>query len=332
MSLRRMVPALVLAAAAVVITLVLVVRADGVDKAAPPVQDGPEVAVDVRLLPRSLDFGDTLTAVVDVTVDRRRVDPATVEVRQEFSPWGLLKRPERTRRDAEDTTLLRTTYVMRCVISPCVPPRESAQLEFDPVVVRYRLSKGNARHVLEQRWPTLVTHSNVIASDLERREAVNTPWRADLVSLPEPTYAASPALLRGLFFGAALVLALAGVALALLAMPKREIVPEPEPEPEPEPALPPLELALILLTEEVRANGAADRRRALELVAEEMEARDVVPLARRARAMAWSEETPTLAETSGLAASVRAQLVLLEPEEEPADEEQEEADAPAPAP
>ena len=31
--------------------------------------------------------------------------------------------------------------------------------------------------------------------------------------------------------------------------------------------------------------------------------------------MAWSEDTPTLAETSGLAESVRAQLALLEPDE-----------------
>ena len=44
--------------------------------------------------------------------------------------------------------------------------------------------------------------------------------------------------------------------------------------------------------------------------------------------MAWSEETPTLAETSGLADSVRAQLALLEPEE--AEVEPEEANAPAP--
>ena len=315
MTVRRALPAAVLVAAAVGVSLVLVLRAGGVDTAEGPAEEGPEVAVDVRLLPRGLDFGDTLTAQVDVTVDRRRVDPDTVRIRQSFTPWGLIEPPQRTRRDAEDTSFLRTTYVMRCVISPCVPPRESYQLEFDPLLVTYRLLKGGTRDVVEQRWPILVTHSNVIASDLERREALTTPWRADLVSLPEPTYAALPSLLRWLLFGAALALALAGAALALLAMPRREGEPEPEPEPELEPALPPLELALILLTEEVRANGAADRRRALELVAEEMEARDELRLARRARAMAWSEETPTLAETSGLAASVREQLALLEPEE-----------------
>ena len=43
--------------------------------------------------------------------------------------------------------------------------------------------------------------------------------------------------------------------------------------------------------------------------------------------MAWSEDTPTLAETSGLAESVRAQLALLEPEEVEEDGSEETGDA-----
>jgi hypothetical protein len=76
--------------------------------------------------------------------------------------------------------------------------------------------------------------------------------------------------------------------------------------------LPPLEHALVLLEAEVPANGAADRRKALELVAEAMEERDDRRLARRARGMAWSEDVPVPGETKGLAAEVRA---LLEEEE-----------------
>ena len=146
--------------------------------------------------------------------------------------------------------------------------------------------------------------------------------------MPAASYRISPGLLRVLLFGGAILLGLAGVLLAFRAIPVREPKPEPEPEPEPEPMLPPLELALILLTDGSQTNGAADRRRALELVAEEMEAREEFPLARQARVMAWSEDTPTLAETSGLAESVRVQLALLEPDEP--EEVEEEADAPAP--
>ena len=141
---RRIVPAAVLVVAAVLTTLVLVIRAgggqNGAAQAAP--EGSPEVVVDARLLPRTVGFGDTLTAAVDVTVDRRRVDPDSVRIRQEFSPWGQLERPRRTRQDSADTSFLRTTYLLRCVIGPCVPPRETYQLEFDPVVVSYRLLEG----------------------------------------------------------------------------------------------------------------------------------------------------------------------------------------------
>lgn len=327
---RRILPAALLVVVAVSVSVVFVLRGgDGVSQAAEPPEGAPEIVVDARLLPRTVGFGDTLTAAVDVTVDRRLVDPDSVRVRQEFSPWGQLSRPQQTRQDAAHTSFIRTAYVLRCVIGPCVPPRETYQLEFDPAVVSYRLLEGGQTESVEVRWPVLVTHSNIVAGDLERREAASTPWRADMLSMPAATYRISPGLLRWLLFAGAVLFGLAGVALAFRAMPHREPELEPEPEPEPEPALPPLELALILLTDEQQANGAADRRRALELVAEEMEAREEFPLARRARVMAWSENTPTLAETSGLAESVRAQLALLEPDE-PEELGQEEDNAPSP--
>ena len=316
--LRRWSLALVLMAAAVAVTAALVLSSrGGGNAAAEATEPTPEVVVDAKLLPRTVGFGDTLTAQIEVTVDRRQVDPSTVRVRQEFSPWGQLAPPKQTRHDSDSTTLLRTTYLLRCVIGPCVPPRETYQLEFDPLVVSYVEKGSGTRDTVEERWPVLVTHSNIVAGDLERREAASTPWRADLLTMPAASYRIAPGLARGLLFAGAILLALAGVALAYRAMPTREPQPEPEPEPDPDPgpALQPLELALILLTDAAHANGAADRRRALELVAEEMEARDVYPLARRARMMAWSEETPTLAETSRLAESVRAELALLEPDE-----------------
>ncbi len=324
---RRVLPAAFLLVVAVSVSVVLVLRGgDGSEQVQPP-EGAPEIVVDAKLLPRTIGFGDTLTAAVDVTVDRRLVDPDSVRIKQEFSPWGQLSRPQRTRQDSADASFVRTTYRLRCVIGPCVPPRETYQLEFDPAVVSYRLLDGGGTESIEVRWPVLVTHSNIVAGDLERPETASTPWRADLLSMPAATYRISPGLLRWLLFAGAALFALAGIALAFRAMPHREPEPEPEPDPEPEPGLPPLELALILLTDEQQANGAADRRRALELVAEEMEAREEFPLARRARMMAWSEETPTFAETSGLAESVRAQLALLEPDEP---EQQGEDDAPTP--
>jgi hypothetical protein len=322
---RRVVPAALLLAAAVAAVLLLVLR-EGDGGGQTQVSDEvPPVDVELGLSPRTPGFGDMLTATVSATVDRRRVDPDSVRVRQKFTPWEWIVPPRRMRQDSKTTSLVRTTYVLRCVIGPCVPPRATAELEFDPALVSYRVVGDAGREAVRLRWPVLAVHSQLVSGDAERRDSLTTPWKADLVSMPETSYAVSPGLTRGLLFVGALLLALGGVALAYRAIPKREPEPEPEPELEPEPVLPPLELALILLSDQGQEDGEADRRRALELVAEEMEARDELRLARRARAMAWSEVTPTLAETSDLAASVRAQLALLEPEV--ADEEKED-DAP----
>jgi hypothetical protein len=127
----------------------------------------------------------------------------------------------------------------------------------------------------------------------------------------------------------AALLALAGAVLAFLAVPRRRPYVEPEPEPEPLPVLSALEQALEMLSTEVGSDGEADRRRALELVSEEMEAREELALARRARAMAWSEESPTVGETRGLADSVRALVVITD---EPVEEEEGEEVGVAPSP
>jgi hypothetical protein len=92
------------------------------------------------------------------------------------------------------------------------------------------------------------------------------------------------------------------------------VAPEPLPAPPPEPQLPPLERALVLLETPHTQDGMADRRRALELVADALVGRDE-DLAANARALAWSEHDPPPSETTGLAASARTALrPLLEAE------------------
>ena len=57
------------------------------------------------------------------------------------------------------------------------------------------------------------------------------------------------------------------------------------------------------------ADGAEDRRRALELVAEVLDA-DHADLARAARSLAWSEDDPLVEQTSGHATRVRTTIDL----------------------
>jgi hypothetical protein len=70
-----------------------------------------------------------------------------------------------------------------------------------------------------------------------------------------------------------------------------------------------LEQALELLENAASANGAADQRRSLELVAEVLAERgDDDGLVRTARELAWSPTPPPVAATKGLAVRVRAAL------------------------
>jgi hypothetical protein len=136
-----------------------------------------------------------------------------------------------------------------------------------------------------------------------------SPWRADLATLPKPSYRASPGRLIGLLLAGALLLALVGGLLTYLGWPRQEAEPEPKPIPEPEFLLTPLEQALELLEDAQRANGAADQRRSLELVAEVLAQRgDEDGLAPAARELAWSPTAPPPEATKGLAARVRAKL------------------------
>lgn len=319
MSVRRVLVALVLAALVAAGAIVLLRDTGGRDVADPsaslPTRGGP-LAADTAVTPRVVLFGDTVSASVDVTFDPRLVVADSVRFAPKFASWGAVAPPVSIRRTSAETAHLRTTYTLRCIISPCVPQRSTASLEFDPVRVTYRRTNGAKPETAEARWPVLVVHSQIVSDDFARPGAGTSPWRADAATLPPASYRVSPGLARAAVLGIGALLALVGIVLAVLAIPPRAPIPErePEPQPEPEPLLPPLEHALVLLEAEAHANGAADRRRALELIAEEMEARGEMRIARRARGMAWSEDVPVVSQTRSLAGQVRGVLAAEEPE------------------
>ncbi len=253
-------------------------------------------------------FGDTVNARVDVTFDRRRVDPDSVKVRAAFKEWRRVGQPEIVRSEAGQAVHLGITYVLRCLRSDCPPERESRPFEFDPATVEFAdLDSGTpSRSSVEAFWPRLIVNTRIGPGDLA---ATPSPWRGEVASVPEPSYRASPSMLMALLLGAALILVVAGGGLAYAGWPRREPAPEPEPIVPPELSLTPLEQALELLEDAARANGAADQRRSLELVAEVLAQRgDADGLAPAARELAWSPTPPPPEATRGLAARVRATL------------------------
>ena len=307
---------LVVLAGAVVIGALAVFFATwdrGGEGAQPAVQDPSGIEAQATLTPRTVLFGDTVRGDVHVAVDSTRIDPDSVRVAADFSPWEVVGRPERIRRDAGDTAHVRTTFVLRCLTGGCELSGPSAPLQLEPARIAYSPRSGQDEDAssVQAQWPVLLVYSRFAAVNYDAPGDQSSAWRADLTSLPAVTYRLAPGVLVALLLGGAALAALAAVGLAYVAWPRRA-PPEPEPEPElpPEPVLSPLEQALALLEESVRSDGAAEQRRALELVAEELELaewgdRD---LARTARALAWSEGVPPVDQTNRLAARVRSAL------------------------
>src|SRR5918994_4280938 len=327
---RRFLPFLGLAATALVTALAVVGVSnygEGGDRVSMPADVDPgteappagrlsERGIEARgsVEPRNILFGDTIRARVDVVVDTRKVDPDSVRVSTQFVPWEIVARQVRTRRDAGSNTHLRTVFTLRCTSSPCLPNNQASALEFGPARVSYVAPERapGARRSLTVDWPLLLVASRFAAANAEGAGASSSLWRADLASFPSASYRTSPTLILTVLIVLAGLLVLAGAALAFVAIPRRQPEPEPEPEPESEPLpqLTPLEQALELL-EASREDGAEDRRRALELVAEVLDV-EHPDLARVARMLAWSEDDPLVEQTSGLATRVRTTIDLSE--------------------
>ena len=324
---RHMLPVLglvaVAAASAFAAVLVVVWRGGEDTTAAPRHEASPAIEAQASFTPRLVLFGDTVRAHVDVMLDTERVDPGSVRVAADFSPFEVVGQPERWIASAGEQAYVRTIFVLRCVTGACAQSGQSARYDFAPGRVAFSDSgrRPPGEDSIRVSWPRLRVYSRFTASDLEGSGRASTPWEADLITLPAPSYRFAPAVLVALLVAGSALAALGALALACAAWPRRDVAPpvEPEPEAAPERVLSPLEQALALLEEAVRVNGAADQRRALELVAEELELAEWgdPDLARAARALAWSKDVPPVEKTSGLAARVRS--VLPEIEDTPED-------------
>jgi hypothetical protein len=284
----------------------------------PVVPEGPppEVTAGVVVAPREVLFGDTVMARFDVIVDRERVDPDSVRVAADFDPWEIAGTPETRRQDDGDTSYVRITYALRCVSGTCVPSGQSGRYSFRPARIAYGAPSDQniEESSVEVPLPPVRVYSRFALANRDA-DPFSSPWRADTTTLPAVSYGISPGLLIAVLLAGAALAALGGLALAYVAWPR----PEPAPPPLPAPPLPvrvlsPLEQALELLENSLRVNGAAEQRRALEQVAEQLELSEWgdSKLAREARVLAWSEEVPPTEVTTSLAARVRSALPVVE--------------------
>jgi hypothetical protein len=315
----------VLAATTVLIFALLLWGRGGPDESVQvpiPADPAPAIQAEADLSPRPVAFGDTVTARVDVTLDHDRVDADTVRIATDFAPWAPTGDPERTRREGESTTHIRSTWTLRCLASACLPPGQPLRIPLTPATVTYDTlgSQAASGRQLTANWPVFVVNTRLETAEQtppafgSGTSPFETPWRGDMVSMPPVSYRVDPETARIPLFAAAGAFALVGVALAYIGRPRRRPKPVIIPEAPPAPVLTPVEQALAMLEDAVAANGGTDRRRALELLAAELAGRGSHDLAQTARTLAWSRQSPALERTTPLAEEARPALGLDESE------------------
>jgi hypothetical protein len=252
------------------------------------------------LEPQSHLFGDTLVARIDVTLDRRLVDPHRIQIESSFAPYTPGGETV-TRRDAGETTYLRFQTILRCLQEACLPGAEQKRFAFPRARITSAApgSRGGGR-ALVVAWPAVHVFSRLDAS-AARDLRSQPPFRVDVTTLPQVTYRIPPGVVLALLAAGALALLVAAAMLVFRAFPGvlrslRGTRPR---------RLLPLERALALMDRTIAEGGPAEQRRALELLADELARSRGNGLVEDARELAWSESPPSVTAIQTLGSRVR---------------------------
>jgi hypothetical protein len=265
--------------------------------AVPAFGAGPQpITVETSISPGSIYFADVVTARVDVFVDPRQVDPASLQLLTPFGAWHQLQ-AVREASTSGSTVVHRTWwFTIACFSQGCVPEVKSVHAFAFPRLTVVGRTTGGSTVTAHQTWPTV---------NVGTRFAPAGPHA--LVNLRTNTLV--PAL--GFRFdpsGVWIVLVVVGALLIVLGLTvaiieylrwraaRRTHV-------DTRPAL----VRSLELVREAESGEVAERRRAVGLLAR------ILPtegngLASAASAVAWSTEEPSADDLEELARRVEAEL------------------------
>jgi hypothetical protein len=289
-----------------VITLAAGILSTGGGGSALP--NGAPLASTASIEPSVVQFGDPLTARIDIAVDTKKVDPDGVRIATDFRPFDRLSQ-HRTRRDAGRITYIRETYRLRCLSRDCVqvlPSVASAAGGAKPSGRRatqvrpariYVQGRSSVQPTLLQ-WPTIESVTRVNQAEAQLQTFF---YHADLKP-PARSYALSTGGLLWLLLLVFLALFAVPATLAVRRIRAYRRARGPAPREE----LPPLERALRLLEWANHQPAGENRRRALELVALELLRGGRHDLGGEARELAWSPPPPPPEEAGELGTRVRS--------------------------
>jgi hypothetical protein len=287
--------------------------------------DGRAIAVETSVSPDVHLFAEPVVARVRVIVDSKEFDPDRIRVESSVAPYELVGHVEQTRRTIGEVVELQYATTLRCLTSECVAPRyrtvlgeqESGRPErftyrFQPAEILYERPSGRAELLIQRPFPALEVVSRINTAQLEAVDPLDQSGLVDPAAAssytaslepPSTTYRVTPQALAGM------ALALAGVLLLFpawltgrVAVARWRALRRPQP-------LTPVDRALLLVEWASRIDdGDADRRRALEALADVLDQTGEAPLAETARTQAWATDAPDPARSKELAGKARTVL------------------------
>lgn len=242
---------------------------------------GAPLSVSTSLTPASSFFGDPLVARVTVSLDSKRVQSGSLTVQPEFAPYIATGRAVVTRRSSGPEGLVVFAYTIQCETDGCLPRSGPITLKLPPVSVS--AVSGGKRLVARAAWAPVVVSSRLQPADLR---ASKPPFR-HAASAPAPVFGVAPgALADGLTAAAGLLglvaLLLFGREVTVQVAHRRASF-----------RLSRLQSALGLVRQSAGRESAADRRKALELLAEVLAGEGRDALADSAGSVAWDEPDPS---------------------------------------
>jgi hypothetical protein len=303
---------LVLAACGLVAALVLGTRDE--PETARSLDRGQLLAASATLAPASHLFAGPIHVRVDAVVDGTRIDPDRVYLESQWAPYEVVGGFARTRKDVGTVSRLTWNGEIHCVVVDCTPEPGSAVLrQLKPSYVRYRRAPGDRAvpSAVKITWPSLNGFSRLDPNHLQRTAIVSKvgrvnrltvvlpPWRLDSLPIGSDSYRITPTKL----FWLSLLFAAALVAAAFLLV--RPWLPDLRVG---RGAAPLSRLERALLTVEQARSEPDERRKALELLAEELRSSGRRGLAGEAKELAWAQPGPEGDRTSALTAEVRREL------------------------
>jgi hypothetical protein len=282
-------------------------------KAASASERGALLTAAAVLSPASQLFASALHVRVDAVVDRTRLDPDRVFLDADWKPYEPSAAFERTRTDVGSVSRLRWVGDVRCVVLECAPdPGSVARKELPPAYVRYRPERGTVTPVpIRITWPALSAFSRLDPINVQRNAIVSKvgrfnrlsvvlpPWQLSSLPVGTDSRRLSPTALFWLALLLAGGLVVAALGLARPWLPDLSLRRRTQP-------LSRLEQALA--TVERSPGGTEERRKALELLAEELRSSGRGRLAGTAKELAWSAPLPEGDRTAALTAEVRRDL------------------------